>query len=367
MKYVDEYRDLKLARKISRRIQRYAAGGSRAYNFMEVCGTHTNTFFRFGLASLLPESVRLISGPGCPVCVTDTSYIDSALSLSRSKDVIIATYGDMLKVPGTRSSLYEERAAGGDIRIVYSSLDALRIAEQNPSKGIVFLGVGFETTAPTAASAVLEAEKKEIGNFFVYSAHKLIPPAMKALLKDRDINIDGFLLPAHVSAIIGAEAYNFLKRPRVPGVVAGFEPLDMLQGISMLLEQLTSKRAEIEVQYDRVVRRNGNRQAQAVMKKVFAPSDAVWRGLGRIPSSGLKLRRGYKKFDAEIRFNIKNKQDAGDARGCICGEVLKGKNTPPECGLFGKSCTPDHPKGPCMVSGEGSCSIYYKYKGGHDG
>ena len=361
MKYVDEYRDLRLTGKISNEIMTLAGGQDRVYTFMEVCGTHTNTFFRFGLRKLLPENVRLLSGPGCPVCVTDTSYLDNAVILARSRDVIIATYGDMLKVPGTDSSLYKEKAEGADVRIVYSSLDALGIAEENPSKKTVFLGVGFETTSPTVALAVLEARKKRTHNFFVYTAHKLIPPAMKQLLKDRGVRIDGFLLPGHVSAIIGTKSYGFLKKRRMPGVVTGFEPLDMLQGMSMLLGQMKAHKAKVQVQYNRVVRREGNRQAQAVLKKVFTVSGARWRGLGNIPVSGLRLREEFGDFDAERCFKLRNKSRVKADVGCICPEVLKGKKTPRECGLFAKTCTPDSPKGPCMVSSEGSCSIYYKY------
>ncbi len=329
---------------------------------MEVCGTHTDTFFKFGLKTLLPKNVNLISGPGCPVCVTDASYIDNAISLAGSKDVIITTFGDMMKVPGSSSSLYKERARGGDVRIVYSTLDALRIAECHPSKKVIFLGVGFETTAPTIGMAILEAKKKKIKNFFIYSAHKLIPPALKCLLKDSEACIDGFILPAHVSTIIGADAYDFLKRFNVPCVIAGFEPLDMLQGIAMLLNQLKSKRPKVEVQYNRVVKKAGNKKAQRVLKKVFRVSDSIWRGIGNIPRSGLKIANEFSSFDAEKHFNIKRVTSSpGYEKHCLCGEILKGKNIPPDCRLFAKICTPEDPKGPCMVSSEGSCSIHYKY------
>jgi hydrogenase expression/formation protein HypD len=329
---------------------------------MEVCGTHTNTFFRFGLKSLLPKNVQLISGPGCPVCVTDASYIDNSISFAGLKDVIVTTFGDMVKVPGSSSSLYHERAKGRDIKIVYSTLDALKIAERNPLKKVIFLAVGFETTAPTIGIAVLEAKKKKINNFFIYSAHKLIPPALKQLLRDSDICIDGFILPAHVSTIIGAGAYEILRRFDIPGVIAGFEPLDMLQGIAMLLNQLRSKKPEIEIQYNRVVKKGGNKKAQHILRKVFTVSDARWRGLGNIPRSGLKLRREFRDFDAERRFKIKSARPySRSERYCICGEILKGKNKPDDCKLFAKFCTPENPKGPCMVSSEGSCSIYYKY------
>jgi len=363
MKYIDEYRNFKLADKLSRRIHKLVDGDSRNYNFMEVCGTHTNTFFKFGLRSLLPKNIQLISGPGCPVCVTDTSYIDNSIRLAGLKDIIITTFGDMMQVPGSHSSLYEERAKGCDIRIVYSSLDALEIAGHNPSREIVFLAVGFETTAPTIGIAILEAKRRNIKNFFIYSAHKLIPPALKQLSEDSDICIDGFILPAHVSAIIGRDAYDFLKEFNIPAVIAGFEPLDMLQGIAMLLNQLKHGKPKIEIQYDRVVKRKGNKKAQDILKKVFAVSDAEWRGLGNIPRSGLKLRRQFRNFDAENYFKIKSpRPPLKDKKSCLCGEILKGKNVPEDCRLFARVCTPENPKGPCMVSSEGSCSIYYKYK-----
>ncbi len=366
MKYVDEYRNLKLAKKLSQKIHELVGDDSRNYNFMEVCGTHTDTFFKFGLKTLLPESVNLLAGPGCPVCVTEASFIDNAIFLAGLKDVMITTFGDMVKVPGSSSSLYKERAEGRDIRIVYSTLDALKIAENNPSKDIVFLGVGFETTAPTIAMAILEAKKKKMKNFFIYSAHKLIPPALKILLKDPDVCVDGFILPAHVSTIIGADPYDFLKKLKVPSVIAGFEPLDMLQGIAMLLNQLKSKRPKVEVQYNRVVKKGGNKKAQRVLKKVFRTSDSTWRGIGNIPRSGLRIANEFSSFDAEKHFNIKKTTSPSEyEKHCLCGEILKGKNIPPDCRLFAKVCTPEDPKGPCMVSSEGSCSIHYKYKAKH--
>ena len=363
MKYIDEYRNKKMALKIADAIRRSAAKG-RVYKFMEVCGTHTNTFFKFGLKSLLPDNIKLISGPGCPVCVTDVSYIDNAIAISKIKDVIVATFGDMIKVPGSESSLYRERSRGSDIRMVYSSLDALKIAEENPDKKIVFLAVGFETTVPTVALALLEAKRRRVSNFSVYSAHKLIPPAMRMLLKDKDVLIDGFILPAHVSAIIGADAYRFLKRLGIPGVIAGFEPLDMLGGIKMLVDQLNDNKADIEIQYNRVVRPHGNEKAQKVMDDVFSVTDASWRGFGIIRSSGLKIRAKYKGLDAEKNFNISFKRGGAERdKGCICADVLKGKKGPQDCRLFNTICNPENPKGPCMVSSEGSCGIYYKYIG----
>ena len=360
MKYIDEFRNLKLAKNISAKIKTLAGYGRR-YNFMEVCGTHTNTFYRFGLAKLLPENVRLISGPGCPVCVTDESYIDNAIMLAGLKDTIIATFGDMIKVPGRGSTLYRERAKGRDIRIVYSSLDVLRIAEDNPSKNVVFLGVGFETTAPTIAMAIIEAKKKGLANFFVYSAHKAIPPAMEAILKDKNVALDGFILPAHVSSIIGADGYKFLKKFKIPGVIAGFEPLDMLEGILMLIREVKSGSAEIGNEYTRAVKRGGNKIAQNVLKKVFIASDASWRGIGEIPKSGLAIRKEFSAYDAEKRFSIRNKKVSVN-RYCLCGEVIKGVKMPSDCELFAKSCNPENPKGPCMVSSEGTCGIHYKYR-----
>ena len=366
MKYIDEFRDLKLAQNISAEIKKAAkpaSGGlsKKYYNFMEVCGTHTNTFYRFGLPKLLPENVRLISGPGCPVCVTDESYIDNAIMLADLKDTIITTFGDMMKVPGSSSTLYRERAKGHDIRIVYSSLDALKIAEDNPAKNVVFLGVGFETTAPTIAMAIIEAKKIGIRNFFVYSAHKIIPPAMEALLKDENVALDGFILPAHVSSIIGADGYKFLKKFKIPGVIAGFEPLDMLEGILMLLREVKSGRAEIENEYTRVVKKAGNKVAQAVLKKVFIVSDAAWRGIGEIPKSGLAIRKEFSAYDAEKKFGIRRKKVAIN-KYCLCGEVIKGVKVPEDCKLFAKACNPENPKGPCMVSSEGTCGIHYKYR-----
>ena len=362
MKYVDEYRDTKLAFELSRGIRRLAESDNNNYTFMEVCGTHTNTFFKFGLKSLLPENIRLISGPGCPVCVTEDSYIDNAISLAKIKDSIITTFGDMMKVPGSSSSLYKERAEGCEIRVVYSTLDALKIAEKNPSKNIIFLAVGFETTAPTVGMAVLEAGKRRLGNFFIYSAHKLIPPALDVLIKDKELRIDGFMLPAHVSTIIGTDAYRSLIKNRIPGVIAGFEPLDMLQGIFMLLKQIKAGRAKIEIQYNRVAKKSGNKVAQDLLEKVFKVSDVYWRGFGIIPSSGLELKSQYGSFDAKRRFGLRETRRAESGNDCLCGEVIKGKVRPDECKLFAKVCTPDNPKGPCMVSSEGSCSIHYKYK-----
>ncbi len=360
MKYIDEFRDRKLARKLAAKIRKAAACSGRAYRFMEVCGTHTMSIFRFGIRAMLPEEVILLSGPGCPVCVTPNEFIDKAVKLANIKGVTVATFGDMMRVPGTASSLSREKAKGRDIRVVYSTTDALGLARRLPDRRVVFLGVGFETTAPTVAASIIEARKGRIRNYSVLCAHKTMPEALGALVKDKDLNIDGFILPAHVSAIIGTGPYAFLagsygKRC----VVAGFEPIDILQGILMLLKQA---RPRLEIQYSRIVSPGGNKRAQAAIKEVFEKTGSAWRGIGEIEKSGLKIRGRYSGFDAGKIFALTVPR-AKEAAGCICGAVLKGARAPLDCALFGKKCTPDNPAGPCMVSQEGACSAYYKYKG----
>lgn len=343
-------------------IKRFAR--ERSLRLMEVCGTHTVAIFKAGIRQLLPEEVELVSGPGCPVCVTPNAYLDTAIAYSRQSDVIIATFGDMLRVPGTKTTLLEARAQGGDIRIVYSPLDSLEIARANPAKKVIFLAVGFETTAPTAAATILTARQQNLPNFFVLSAHKLVPPALKALLTTPHVKVDGFLLPGHVSAIIGTEPYKFLGTEYgVPSVVAGFEPLDILRSVYLLVKQLSEGRAELENQYSRIVLPDGNGAARQVLDEVYQPCDAVWRGLGRIAESGLELKHNYQSFDALANLPV----DAGisqDPLGCRCGEVLSGIVKPTECPLFGKACSPEHPIGACMVSVEGSCAAWYKYGAG---
>ncbi|MBL7069034.1 MAG: hydrogenase formation protein HypD [Candidatus Omnitrophica bacterium] len=361
MKYIDEYRDKRLIKILADEIKK--AAERREYRFMEVCGTHTMAIARFGLKALLPPNVRLLSGPGCPVCVTPTSYIDKAISYSGLRDVVIATFGDMVNVPGSRSSLREVRSERGNVKIVYSALDALGLAVKHPDKKIVFLGIGFETTAPTIAAAIKEAKKKRIKNFFVLCGHKVMPPALKALISDRDVNLDGFILPAHVSAIIGSRPYGFISKSyKIPCVIAGFEPLDIMQGIYMLIRQVVKKDPIVEIQYDRVVRPTGNRLAQLLMKEVFKTADSEWRGIGVIPASGLAIKKDFRSFNSEENFKIRLPKRPRDKKGCICGEVLKGKRVPTDCRLFGKGCTPGHPVGPCMVSSEGACSAYFMYK-----
>ena len=328
---------------------------------MEICGTHTVAIFRSGLRQLLPSSIRLISGPGCPVCVTANEDIDRAIWLSQQPDVILTTFGDLVRVPGSRSSLNHERSRGADVRIVYASIDALQIARETPEKQVVFIGIGFETTAPTIAAAVKQAAVEGLKNFSVLSAHKLLPPAMRALLETEDLRLDGFLCPGHVSTIIGASAYEEVTtRYGIPCVVTGFEPLDVLQGVYILVEQLSAGKAEVINQYRRAVTWEGNAAARRLMDEIFEPVDSTWRGLGLIPLSGLKLREAWKDFDAGLRFSMPEIQ-VKEHPGCRCGEVLRGVMTPPECGLFRKACNPQTPLGPCMVSGEGTCGAYYRY------
>ncbi|MFH1413450.1 MAG: hydrogenase formation protein HypD [Candidatus Omnitrophota bacterium] len=362
MKYIDEFRNKNLAKKLVSRIKGIFL--DEKINFMEVCGTHTQSFHRFGLDGLLPENIRLISGPGCPVCVSPQGYMDAAIELSRNKHVIITTFGDMLRIPGTHSSLEKERAKGANIRMVYSAYESLKIALNNPDKQIVFLAVGFETTAPTIALSIIAAQKAKVRNLSFFSSLKLIPPAMAYLLKDGRLNLSGFMCPGHVSSIIGTKPYEFIaKRYKIPCCVAGFEPLDMLEAIYLLLKQVISQRPKVANQYLRVVRKQGNLKAKRIISDVFGISDALWRGLGRIPDSGLKIREQFSHLDTEKVFSIDYKRYpiSNKQKKCKCGEILKGLNSPLDCPLFKKACSPDNPIGPCMVSTEGACNAYYKY------
>jgi hydrogenase expression/formation protein HypD len=361
VKYIDEFRNNRMARSISKAIFREADGLKRL-NIMEVCGTHTMAICRFGIKDILPDNINLISGPGCPVCVTPKLYIDKAIALSGIPGVILATFGDMMKVPGSDSSLAEEKAKGRLIKVVYSVLDALEIARKNKDKNIVFLGIGFETTSPTVAASVVSAKKEKLKNFFVLSGHKVMVPAMEALVKDKDVKIDGFLCPAHVSTIIGVKPYRVIAdRYRIPCVIAGFEPVDILQGIFMLVKQVKSGNIKVENQYKRVARNTGNKKAMALLRKVFSIKDSEWRGIGRIKDSGLYLNKTYAGFDADGSFALPSVRIRPDS-GCICGSILKGIKTPIECRLFGNKCTPERPQGACMVSSEGACAAYYRYK-----
>jgi hydrogenase expression/formation protein HypD len=335
----------------------------RDVRFMEVCGTHTMVAFRTGLRQLLPVSVRLISGPGCPVCVTDANYIDAAVEICRRPNIIVATFGDLMRVPGSESSLDRERAAGASVRVVYSPSDALVLAKECPSQHVVFLGVGFETTAPAVAWTIWRAARDGVKNFSVLCAHKTMPAAMDALLHDQQVKIDGFLCPGHVSVITGASIYRFIgERYKIPCVVAGFEAWDILKSIAMLLAQRVEGRAEVEIEYSRSVTERGNAAAQRLMNEVFEPCDASWRGIGAIPGSGLAIRNLYAGFDAAKALGVKF-CEAHVNPLCRCGSILRGVSTPLDCRLFGRACTPAHPVGPCMVSGEGTCAAYYKYEG----
>ncbi|NQT86249.1 hydrogenase formation protein HypD [bacterium] len=328
---------------------------------MEVCGTHTVSFFRTGAKSLLPESLRLVSGPGCPVCVTSQGYLDTACDLAARPDVIVCTYGDMVRVPGSRGSLADVRGRGGRVVIVYSARDALRIATENPEMKVVFLAVGFETTTPPTAATVLEADRRGIPNFLILPGHKLVIPAIAALLSEGDVPIDGFLCPGHVSIIIGTQAYEPIARDYgKPCVVAGFEPAQMLRGVLWLARQVAAGEAKVENVYPVAVTVEGNTVAQECIGRVFTPADAVWRAMGAIPQSGLELRERFQRFDARRAFDVEFGPD-GCPPGCRCGEVIQGKTTPAECPLFASTCTPIDPVGPCMVSSEGTCAAWYKY------
>ena len=360
MEWLNTYRDGEVARKLVNFLKQQEELPS--LRFMEVCGTHTVSICRHGIRELMPPAITLTSGPGCPVCVTATADIDSFIKAAELDGSIITTFGDLLRVPGSKSSLQDARAEGADIRTVYSSLDALLIARQNPERQVIFLGVGFETTTPTVAAAILTAEQEGVRNFSVISSHKLMPPALDALLADPEIQIDGLICPGHVSIMIGADAYEpFVARYKIPCVIAGFEPVDILKAVVMLAEQAKSGEPKVEIAYDRAVTRDGNRQAMAVMYQIFAPVDALWRGLANIPGSGLEIRPEYDHFNARIRFDIEI-IDAKDPAGCACGDVLKSIKTPADCKLFGTACLPEHPIGPCMVSGEGACGAYYTYR-----
>ena len=358
IKHIEEYRDAALAQQLAEKIRRTSR---RRIRLMEVCGTHTVSIFRHGIRTMLPETVSLLSGPGCPVCVTDQAEIDTFIELSKQPDVIITTFGDLMRVPGSESSLQRERAEGRDIRIVYSTMDALAVAQKNPTKQVIFLGVGFETTAPTIAAAIRSAAQMNLKNFCVTCAHKTVPQALEALASLDDVRINGLILPGHVSVIIGMNAYRlFFERHRLPSVVSGFEPADILQAIAMLIEQIESDSPRLENAYPRAVTESGNLKALKILSDVFEPADACWRGIGLIPMSGLKIRDAYAEFDAACRFAIEL-PEARVPKGCVCGESLTGKKTPPECALYKKVCTPMEPVGPCMVSSEGTCAAYYRY------
>jgi hydrogenase expression/formation protein HypD len=361
---LDKFRDPVIAKKLVARIESL---GDRPYAFMEVCGTHTMAISQFGIRGLIPKSIRLLSGPGCPVCVTALSDIDRMIAIAELKDVTFATFGDMVRVPGSQTSLREARTRGADVRVVYSPLDALQMAAENPGKQVVFAGVGFETTSPTILATVLEAKDRGISNFTVYPAFKTVPNALRAILNSGRTRIDGFICPGHVSAIIGSKPYRFIPGEyKMPCVIAGFEPLDILESIVMLLEQVRSCKTggmpcSVQTEYRRGVPDQGNPHALALIDRVTQPCTAEWRAIGSIPDTGLCFREDYLDFDANRRFDI-TVPPAEEPQGCICGQVMMGLNQPDECGMFGKACTPESPVGPCMVSSEGACAAWYKYK-----
>jgi hydrogenase expression/formation protein HypD len=357
MKYIDEFRNKNLVAKLADLINKSVV---RNYTFMEVCGGHTAAIHRFGLKSLLPDNVRLISGPGCPVCVTETDFIDKAIAYSRMKDVIITTFGDLLKVPGSTSSLEKEKAAGSDIRVMFSGLDALEIARLNSGKKIIFLGIGFETTAPGTAVTIKQADKDNVKNFFLLSAHKIMPPAMEAIIKE-GVSLDGFICPGHVAAITGSSIFNFIpERYNLSCVVTGFEPSDIMQSILMLIKQVNGHTPKVEIEYNRAVTISGNSMAQMHMSEVFEPCDTRWRGFGKIQLSGLTLRKVYEKYNIENKLPVIINYQA-DNELCICGKILRGLETPDDCPLFAEICFPENPIGACMVSNEGACNSWYKY------
>jgi hydrogenase expression/formation protein HypD len=365
MKYLDDFRDGELARRLAAAIA-CEVDGRRRYRLMEFCGGHTHTLARYGLERLLPDKVEMIHGPGCPVCVLPTGRIEAAIALARRPEVILCSYGDMLRVPGKNdATLMRARAAGADVRMIYSTQDALNIAQRHPERQVVFFAIGFETTTPPTAVAVTEARRLGLKNFSVFCNHVLTPAAMAGILNTPEqeaIHVDGFIGPGHVSTVIGSRPFECFARDRgYPVVITGFEPLDILQAIRQLIRQLNEGRAELENEYSRVVSRDGNKKAQALMAEVFELRDSFeWRGLGGLPHSALKLRATFAEYDAELKFNIATGAFP-DHKACECAAVLRGAKRPEECKVFGTVCTPDNPLGSCMVSSEGACAAYYRY------
>lgn len=358
MKLSNRFRDPESARAVAKAIRDRS---TRPVRLMEFCGGHTHAILRHGIPSLLPDTVKLRSGPGCPVCVTSAADLDRAIALARVPDVILTTFGDMIRVPGSHTSLAEAKATGADVRVVYSPLDALQVARQNPSRPVVFLGVGFETTAPMVASAILTAEGEELENFTVFSTHKLTPPATLAILTTGEVALDGVIGPGHVTTIIGSDAWRFLPEEyRMGCAIAGFEPLDLLRAILALVAMIEEDKPGIRNTYARSVKPEGNVAAQEAIRRVFDVSDAEWRGFGTIPASGLGLADPYVRFDAARTFSV-DVPPSREHPSCRCGDVLRGALLPTECPLFAQACTPQSPVGPCMVSAEGACAAYYRY------
>ncbi len=359
MKHQNEYRNAELAGGIAARIHEIS---SKPCSFMEFCGGHTLTIARHGIGAMLPERIKLLSGPGCPVCVTPMQDVDLMSALAAQPGVIVTTYGDMLRVPGSRGSLLQRRAEGADVRIVYSSYDAVELARINPESQVVFFGIGFETTAPATAAAVLKAAGMGLENFSVISAHKTTSPIIAALLESGEMRLDGLVCPGHVSVVTGTAPYVQAAAQGVPCVVTGFEPVDILQAVLMLVEQVEQGRSEVEIQYSRTVRDQGNPKALRMMERVFAPVPSNWRGIGVVPESGLEVREEFSLFNARSRFDIELPETREPA-GCICGRILRGAASPADCSLFAKRCTPTNPVGACMVSSEGACHAHFRFRG----
>lgn len=358
MKYIDEFRQPELVKKL---VDSISHRSKKPIRLMEFCGGHTVSIFKYGIRQLLPDNIEMLSGPGCPVCVTSNSDLDKAIALAYLPDVIITSFGDMIRVPGSYSSLQLAKAEGCDIRVVYSMIDALSIAKENPDKKVIFIGIGFETTSPTVAAGVLRAEQENLTNFYVLSLGKITPPIMKTILELGEVRLDGIVCPGHVSVITGSEPYRFLaEEHNIACVIAGFEPVDILLCIAMLVEQIENDDYKVEIAYTRGVKPEGNIHAVTLMNSVFESADADWRGIGVVPDSGLILKAKYERFDALKHFTI-NPGPPREHKGCMCGSILRGINTPLDCKLFRTTCTPEHPVGPCMVSSEGSCSTYYLY------
>lgn len=362
MRFVDEYRDPSLIEQLTRKIESLASAVAGPVTIMEICGSHTYAIARFGIKRILPANITLVSGPGCPVCVTSASDVETAFRLASMKGVVFATFGDMLRVPGKNAkTLQRLRAEGADVRVVGSSLEVMKIAQDNPRKEVVFMGIGFETTTPTVASLIKSCALKGVGNVSLFSVHKVIPPAIDVLLDDPGLRVDGFLCPGHVSTVIGYAGYAEIPRRQKAAVITGFEPLDIMQGIAMILQQILEKTFRIDNQYSRVVKPEGNIKALGVMNEVFKPAVSEWRGLGTIPLSGLELREEFGAFDAIRKLGVEREPPGTEEeKGCMCGSVLKGVMEPGACPLFGVACTPSTPVGPCMVSREGTCAAYYK-------
>ncbi len=359
MKYVSEFREQKLTEKIAWKIAKIAHTIDREIKLMQVCGTHGMAILRYGIKDILPPNIKLISGPGCPVCVTPDQYIDKAIAYVR-KGFVVMSFGDMLRVPGSESTLSREKSKGGKVKVVYSTMEAIELAKSS-SDTFIFLGIGFETTAPTVASSISIAKNEKINNYMVLPGNKLIPPAMRALVEDKEVRIDGFICPGHVSVITGNKVYEFLAEDyHIPCVVTGFEPVDILLGIDLLLLQIQKDEPKVENEYTRVVNPDGNLIAKSIVNSVFVPGPSEWRGMGMIDNSGLMIRKEYSDYDAEVRYPVKV-ASSRENKGCRCGDILRGLIEPSDCPLFGSPCSPSNPFGPCMVSMEGSCNNYYRF------